>query len=89
MIDGGEEEDIIYEGSSPPTSIFHLPLTLRTEEDAESDIDEEQDEFVNALLEELSTMRTSVRPLPSPSLPPYTNQSPSLVIRSSNANCPI
>lgn len=87
MIDGGEEEDIIYEGSSPPTSNFHLPLTLRTEEDAESDIDEEQDEFVNALLEELSTMRTSVRPLPFP-LITYSRIS-CLVIRSSNADCPV
>jgi hypothetical protein len=32
-----------------------------TEEDVEEDDDAEEDEFVNALLDELSTLRTAVR----------------------------
>jgi hypothetical protein len=37
-----------------------LTLAL-TEEDVEEDDDAEEDEFVNALLDELSTLRTAVR----------------------------
>lgn len=63
MVEGGEEEDVIYQGTFIlSTHSTRDALTRRLAEEEEDEGDEEEDQFVNALLEELSALRTAVSP---------------------------
>lgn len=63
IVDGGELQDIVYEGKSflgSCSSSLTDKTVIISEEDAEEDEAEEEDEFVNALLDELTDLRSAV-----------------------------